>query len=159
MLPKRGRRMVKNSRYLSGLVLGLSLAAAPVLAAERLAVEVTVGGASVVTFDKPLHQLIVGNPAVADVSVENARTVVVFGKQRGGTTLTALDASGKLVLDAVVVVNAGGDAVSVTWGAGKDIKPGGDGVTYVCGGATCAKAVAIPDKNAGGSTASSMPPQ
>ena len=136
---------------------GLLFAAALTVAtaawgAERQPIEVPLGGASLLTLDRPVHNLIVGNPAVADVSVENATSVIVFGKQRGGTTLTALDASGAPIIDALVVVDAGdaGGTVSVTWASGKDIKPGGDGVTYVCGTATCVKALPIPDKNGGG---------
>ena len=146
----------------SGLLFAVALAAvsAPAMAAERLPIEVLEGGASLVTLERPVRNLIVGNPAVADVTVENGTTILVFGKQRGGTTLTALDGAGAPIMEAKVVVGAGGGgAVAVTWAAGKDIKPGGEGVTYVCGAATCAKALPIPAKNGGGSAPAGPGPE
>lgn len=118
-------------------------------AAGRGPVEVGVGQATVLHLDRPVRHVIVGNPAVADVTVQDPRLIVVFGRQAGGTSLSLLDAKGTPVFEAPVVVGGGGDGVvAVTWAAGKDIKPGGDGTSFVCAGATCAKAAAAGDKNA-----------
>ena len=142
--------MINKSRLL--FAVAFVAASAPALAAERLPIEVLEGGASLVTLDRPVRNLIVGNPGIADVTVENGTTILVFGKRHGGTTLTALDSAGLPIIEAMVVVDSGGGggAVAVTWAAGKDIKPGGERATYVCGAATCVKAMAIPDKNGGG---------
>ncbi len=48
--------------------------------------------------------IIVGNPAIADVSVSNSNTLVVFGRSYGTTNLIALDAGGRQIANLDVSV-------------------------------------------------------
>jgi hypothetical protein len=48
-------------------------------------------------FDRPLGQIIVANPSVADVNVVAADEILVVGKTPGVTTMTFLDRSGRKV--------------------------------------------------------------
>ncbi len=112
--------------------------AVPAAAADRPGIDLGIGQATVLHLPRPAKDVVVGNPAVADVTVENPTTVVVFGRKTGGTTLSVLDARGVPLVEASVLVGAGGpDSVAVTFGNGKDVKPGGQLVSWICGDFTC----------------------
>lgn len=74
-----------------------------------------------------LHQLsraaatiVVGNPAIADVSVSNANTLIVFGRTYGKTNLIALDANGQQIANLDLNVVAPQDtALTVNRGTGQ----------------------------------------
>lgn len=103
------------------------------------AIEVGVGRTALVRLDKPARSVVVGDPAVADVSVEGPNQLVVFGKRAGGTSLTVLGAGRAVLVEAEVVVHPGGAGVTVTYGAGKGVEPGGRTAVYACG-VTCTRA-------------------
>ncbi len=58
---------------------------------------VPMGRALVVESDTPFAELSIADPAVADISSLSDRTIYVLGKSPGLTTLTLLDAGGKLI--------------------------------------------------------------
>ncbi len=60
--------------------------------------------AVVVESDVPFAELSIANPAIADISSLSDRTIYVLGKSPGLTTLTLLDASGKLITNVDVRV-------------------------------------------------------
>lgn len=62
--------------------------------------------AVVVESDTPFAELSIANPAIADISSLSDRTIYVLGKSPGVTTLTILDAAGKLMTNVDVVVAA-----------------------------------------------------
>ena len=66
-----------------------------------------------VSLSAPAKDVAVGNPAIADVMVLDERNILVLGKGYGTTNVIALDRSGRLILDRVVVVSAA-DAGTVT---------------------------------------------
>lgn len=131
-------------RLLGVLALSASLLISPAMsgiAAAGSAIEVGVGHAALVKLSRSARSVVVGDPTVADVSVEGPNQVVVFGKRPGGTSLTVLGANRAVVIETQIVVHAGGSGgVTVTYGAGKDIAPGGHTVVYACG-ITCSRAV------------------
>lgn len=125
---------------MSLLALGMAMAgAAPAVAADP-AIEVGAGQAVLVTLSHAARQVVVGDPTVADVSVNSPRQVIVFGKRAGSTTLLVLDGGHRTVLEAPVVVQEGGrGAVTVTYGTGKDIKQyGGISAVFACA-TTCTR--------------------
>jgi Flp pilus assembly secretin CpaC len=84
---------------------------------------------------------VVGDPKVADVSVDPAGHIQLFGKRPGSTSLTVLGRNGQVLLEDAVVVRSGGvGTVTVTYGAGKDVKPGGLSVVHACGDSGCSRA-------------------
>ncbi len=120
----------------------MSAVPAALHAAEiRMALQLGVGQAGVVRLPRPAKDVVIGNPAVAQVSVENPTTVVVFGRKVGGTNLTVLDSAGRPMAEATVMVGAGGaNAVAVTAASGKDVKQlGGRTVTWACAGGNCVR--------------------
>ncbi len=62
--------------------------------------------AVVVESDTPFAELSIANPAIADFSTLSDRTIYVLGKSPGRTTLTLLDATGRLITNVDVRVSA-----------------------------------------------------
>lgn len=126
------------------LAFAASLSVAAVIstvAAAQSAIEVGVGHTALVKLTNSAESVVVGDPTVADVSVEGPNRLVVFGKRPGGTSLTVLGAGGKVVIASEVVVHPGAaGGVTVTYASGKSIEPGGRTVVYACG-KTCARTV------------------
>jgi Flp pilus assembly secretin CpaC len=61
--------------------------------------------ARVVKLAKPATSVVVGDPTVADVTLDTPETVIVFGKTPGETNLLVLSADQELLLDWPVVVS------------------------------------------------------
>ncbi|SBW11706.1 conserved exported hypothetical protein [uncultured Alphaproteobacteria bacterium] len=114
------------------LCASLLLCAAPA-AAGSATIEVAASRTALVTLPRAARSVVIGNPKIADVSVEGTTQVVVFGKAPGGTTLTVFGPGRSVLLTAEVLVRAAapGD-VTVTYGAGRNVQPGGHAVTYAC---------------------------
>lgn len=88
------------------LMILLSLLAAPTLADPlRVGRDVAV----VVPLTAAAHDVVVGNPHIADVQVQGPRRLVLIGKAYGETSLTVLDRGGRVLLSTAVVVTAGDD--------------------------------------------------
>jgi Flp pilus assembly secretin CpaC len=108
---------------------GLSLSAATVAAAadsRSAPLSVSAGAATRIVLSAPVRDIVVGDPAVADVSLVNERTLVVLGKKAGATTVLAFDAHGRPLADRdVVVSNVPTQAVVVQRGV--------TAATYACG--------------------------
>ncbi|MEO0380686.1 MAG: type II and III secretion system protein family protein [Pseudomonadota bacterium] len=107
--------------YIDGIfkaaLLGLSLSISPIAfsaaQAENLRVvrnataatlNVPMNRAVVVESDEPFAELSIANPAIADISSLSDRTIYVLGKAPGLTTLTLLDANGRLITNVNVRV-------------------------------------------------------
>ena len=113
---------MKIDRFLKAALLGLTLSATPMLmtapnmaGAETLRVvkkgassilAVPMNRAVVVESEIPFAELSIANPGIADISSLSDRTIYVLGKSPGRTTLTLLDASGRLITNVDVQVAA-----------------------------------------------------
>ena len=105
-------------RYLRAALAASVLAFGPLatmVAAETLQVvrkgtgrdlNIVMNRAVVVESDVPFAELSIANPAIADFSTLSDRTVYVLGKSPGRTTLTLLDAAGRLITNVDVHVSA-----------------------------------------------------
>jgi len=82
------------------------VAAAPgaLFADTLLHVDVKIDQARLVRLEHDAAQIIVGNPAIADVAAQDARLLVVTGKSYGITNLIVLDESRNEVLSARLAV-------------------------------------------------------
>ncbi|MER9330897.1 pilus assembly protein N-terminal domain-containing protein [Mesorhizobium sp. M0152] len=67
-------------------------------------IEVTMNQAKIVKLSRPADTIVVGNPAIADASVQDASTIVLTGKGFGITNLVVLDQEGSPIVDAQVTV-------------------------------------------------------
>jgi Flp pilus assembly secretin CpaC len=78
------------------------------LATEPVLVETAMDEATLIRLDTDAAQLIVGNPAIADVSAQSPRLLVVTGKSYGATNLIALDSEGREIFNARLGVREDG---------------------------------------------------
>ena len=98
--------------------LAICLALAPAAAADPF--NVKVDQTVPLKLNQPANSVIVGNATVADVTVHDARTLLVTGKAYGSTNLTVLDRAGNTIYTSQLVVGGEDD----------------DGLTIVRSGAT-----------------------
>lgn len=88
-----------------GLCLGLAfLIVSGVPAMAENGIEVTMNQATVLKLPRAADTVIVGNPEIADASVQDSSTLVLTGKGFGVTNLVVLDASGAPILDDQITV-------------------------------------------------------
>jgi hypothetical protein len=100
------------------LILALALGSAAVPAAALAAsLGVPLDQAMIITLSAPAHDVVVGNPAIADVTVSDQRHLVVTGKTGGVTNLVVDDAAGHIIFSRQIVVGASsGDRVEIIHG-------------------------------------------
>lgn len=81
------------------------------------AVSVKVNMARVLRINAPATTVIIGNPGVADVTIQDPQTLVLTGKSYGQTNLIVLDQVGNPIADTLVeVIQAQADTVTVYQG-------------------------------------------
>jgi hypothetical protein len=77
--------------------------------------------ARILRISAPAATVIIGNPGVADVTIQDPLTLVLTGKSYGQTNLIVLDSAGNPVADTLVtVVQAQADLVTVYYGAARN---------------------------------------
>ena len=92
-----------SQRLLVAAVLGVAGASQPAMA-ESNVVQVLVDQATLVRLDRPASEIVVGNPSIADVSVQSGKVLVVTGKSFGETNLFVMDADGKVIANRGLIV-------------------------------------------------------
>src|SRR3990170_2272491 len=90
-------------RLLVAAVIGVAGASQSAMA-ESNVVQVLVDQATLVRLDRPASEIVVGNPSIADVSVQSGKVLVVTGKSFGETNLIVMDADGKVVANRRLIV-------------------------------------------------------
>lgn len=80
-------------------------------------VSVKVNMARILRISAPANTVIIGNPRVADVTIQDPQTLVLTGKSFGQTNMIVLDSQGNAIADTLVeVVQAQTDLVTVYMG-------------------------------------------
>lgn len=89
-----------------GLSLGLALLIAPAaMPASAEGIDVTMNQAKILKLSRAADTIVIGNPEIADASVQDASTVVLTGKGFGVTNLVILDEAGAPIIDEQVIVS------------------------------------------------------
>ena len=86
----------------SGAALGILLAASTAVA--QPGIEVVMNQAKIVKLTRPADTIVIGNPDIANASVQDASTVVLTGKGFGVTNLVILDTDGNPIVDEQITV-------------------------------------------------------
>ena len=86
------------------LSLATALAPAPVLAADGAPINVNVNMARILRINAAAATVIIGNPGVADVTIQDPQTLVLTGKSYGQTNLIVLDSAGNPIADTLIEV-------------------------------------------------------
>jgi len=106
-----------------GLVITAALAlikvALPVASAEDI-ISVMLDQAKIAKLPERTTTMIVGNPLIADVSIQAGGIMVVTGKGYGVTNLIALDRTGKVLSDQLVQVRGPVDNVIIYRGVARE---------------------------------------
>jgi hypothetical protein len=100
------RRLPRPFRYLGyavTIVCVLGFALANVARADNMTIPLD--QAQLLRLPNGVSTIVIGNPLIADATLQPGGLLVVTGKGYGSTNLLALDRSGRVVLDKQLVVN------------------------------------------------------
>jgi hypothetical protein len=149
------------------LALSLALALAPA-AAFAATLAVPLDQSALVTLSAPARNIIVGNPAIADVAIADQRHIIITGKGQGVTNLVVTDAGGRPIFDREILVGAqsggrmalinGGQIVSYTCAPVCEPVGGAGGPVVPAAAATPGGAVDAPRPGGGSVSASPNTP-
>jgi len=95
-------RMMTLKTLSAGILIAAAVAAGHAQAGAGI--EVQMNQAKIVRLTKSADTIIVGNPAIADASVQDASTIVLTGKGFGVTNLVVLDIDGNPIVDEQITV-------------------------------------------------------
>jgi len=113
-------RPVSPARLIGVLASAAVLLAPTVGTAQSGTLNVEIDQARRVQLRGPAGSVIVGNPAIADVTVVDSNTLYITGKGYGVTEIVAVDAIGRTVFQSQVVVTDGAGAGRVrVWRGGQ----------------------------------------
>ncbi len=99
LLATSGRRLIKSIGLAAALATGL---AQPAFSQET--VDLVIDFAKVLQLNEPVSTIIIGNPGIADASVQDDQTIVLTGKAAGMTNLIAIDNDGVELANVVIRV-------------------------------------------------------
>jgi len=68
-------------------------------------IEVALDNAKLVHLDEVAAEIIVGNPSIADIAVQNSKLLVVTGKSFGRTNLIVVNAKGEIIEESDLTVS------------------------------------------------------
>ena len=89
-------------------------------AIEDSAVSVNVNMARILRIGSPAATVIIGNPGVADVTIQDPQTLVLTGRSYGHTNLIVLDSVGNPIADVIIrVVSSQAGFVTVYQGSAR----------------------------------------
>lgn len=70
----------------------------------EVGIKIVLNNAKVVKLSRPAATVIIGNPEIADATVQDSQTLVLTGRGFGRTNLVILDATGTPILDEQIAV-------------------------------------------------------
>src|SRR3954447_3795453 len=123
--------------FAAGILLG---SAAALAGTTDDAVAVNVDQAKLVSLPDRVATIVVGNPLIADVTMQPGRIVVVTGKSYGATNFIAMNRAGEILMDRVIQVQGPSDRVITVY-------RGVDRESYSCM-PTCQRRVTLGDGEA-----------
>src|SRR5437868_1138211 len=99
------QRIRARARFgLLSLAMGLLLWPTLSLAAPADNIAVNVDQAKLIKLPPKVATIVVGNPLIADVTMQGGGVVVVTGKGYGATNLIAMDRAGDILVDRLIQV-------------------------------------------------------
>jgi len=113
------------ARPLCGLVFAALLGPLAAWAEVAPSISVNVDQAKLVRLPAKVSTIVVGNPLIADVTLQNGGVVVVTGKGYGSTNFIAMDRSGEILVDRQIQVEGPTEALVTVY-------RGVDRETYSC---------------------------
>ena len=106
------QRIRARARFgLRSLAIGFLLWPAVALAAPADRIAVNVDQAKLVKLPPKVSTIVVGNPLIADVTLQGGGVVVVTGKGYGATNFIAMDRAGDILVDRLIQVEGPQDQI------------------------------------------------
>ncbi|NEW89928.1 MULTISPECIES: pilus assembly protein N-terminal domain-containing protein [Rhodopseudomonas] len=102
-------RRLGATLFIPSLLLGLLSASAT--AGTEDSISVNVDQAKLIRLPQDIATIVVGNPLIADVTLQPGGMVVVTGKGYGATNVIAMDRKGAIVADRLIQVEGPSDKV------------------------------------------------
>jgi Flp pilus assembly secretin CpaC len=99
-----------RQRAIAGLLAAAALAIVTDSAAAET-IEVVVDRAKVMRIAQPADVVIIGNPAIADATIQDSQTLIITGRSFGTTNIIVLDAAGQAIADEVITVGPQDDNI------------------------------------------------
>jgi len=93
---------MKNSIFKNAMIAGLLLIASPSFADSLVKVEINKG--KMIKFDKPASSVVIADPTTADVQVVSPKTVFVYGKKIGETSISAVGENDETIFQSTIDV-------------------------------------------------------
>jgi Flp pilus assembly secretin CpaC len=124
---------VRRIALAAGLMAGL---AAPAHALDSIVVQTD--RAQVLKLPPRATTIVIGNPMIADVSIQKNGSMVVTGKSYGTTNLIAQDPTGALIGESLIKVEAANDGTLV-------VQRGLERETYSCTAQQCQPTLSLGD--------------
>lgn len=97
-----GARVTQSARHWLSVLMVLASLAAPAIADEPIAVRLD--QAAVLKLPERAATVIIGNPLIADVTIQPGGIAVVTGKGYGATNVIVMDHSGAVMMEKIVEV-------------------------------------------------------
>lgn len=73
-------------------------------ASEFETIQIQTDQAHILRLDKPVKSVIIGNDAIVDAIMQDAKTIVLTGRNNGVTNLVVMDQNGETILDEKIMV-------------------------------------------------------
>ncbi|HWK40239.1 MAG TPA: pilus assembly protein N-terminal domain-containing protein [Hyphomicrobium sp.] len=134
IIPKRLSKDVRSTAVAVIAALGAALPSTGAAAADLI---VRYDQSQLLRLPRPVSEVIIGNPSIADVTVQGGNLLVVTGKTFGITNIIALDADRNVIQDQRVIVDQDDRRTVVVY-------RGPQRHTYTCA-PTCSPALVIGD--------------
>jgi Flp pilus assembly secretin CpaC len=110
---------MQRHRIVLAVAFGL-MTIAPAVAETSEPISVKVNMARILRISAPAATVIIGNPGVADITIQDPQTLVLTGRSYGQTNLIVLDSAGNPVADTIVsVIQGQADTVTVYMGTAR----------------------------------------
>lgn len=116
---------MSNAAALRVLLVAALLGASSTALSAKDPISVMIDRAKVMRISAPAATVVIGNPAIADATIQDRQTLIITGKTTGITNLVILDGKGELIADELIAV-AKADRGTVT------IQRGASRATYAC---------------------------
>lgn len=99
------RNTEKRAQALMGALFLAAMAGYAAPAHADAGISILMNEAKIVKLARPADTIVVGNPEIADASVQDATTIVLTGKGFGVTNLVVLDMEGAPIVDEQIYVS------------------------------------------------------
>lgn len=105
------QRIATGPKVISTPSDGVAVASAKSPSAAKETVAVTIDHAKVIRIPEGSQTIIIGNPIIADVTIQKNGLLVLTGKSYGVTNMIALDAGGTMLAESLISVQAPSDSL------------------------------------------------